>query len=342
MNNPSNIWLHRISHHAEASYPLLENGYLTIGFSDMSDPEFLTRTEDGDGPYFEQRFTSWGTPRSRYNLWKFIYEMAIGDLVVVPSWGTFSVYQIETTATLMSHLVVDGVHAWNGSALVVTENGLHSNEEHLDLGFFRKVTPVAVGISRYDYADSALTSRLKIRNGTANITDLAKNLEKAIFASKENCPINLHSQILASSCSQLLCLLQTELNDAKFEKLIGWYFRQIGASDVRITPKNDPNKEGDADVVAYFEPLKTVYYVQAKYHNGTTNDWAAQQINDYVRHKERLTDGYSKIAWVVSTAPKFSDACQKLAKENSIALFAGPDIARMILEAGIRNLDTAL
>ena len=41
----SGYWLHRISHCQETSRPLLEKGFLTIGFSDFSNPEFLDPEE---------------------------------------------------------------------------------------------------------------------------------------------------------------------------------------------------------------------------------------------------------------------------------------------------------
>ena len=47
-------WLHRISHHKEVSYPLLDNNMLSIGFSDFSNQEFIddvlredTKEKDG-------------------------------------------------------------------------------------------------------------------------------------------------------------------------------------------------------------------------------------------------------------------------------------------------------
>jgi hypothetical protein len=54
-----------------------------------------------------------------------------------------------------------------------------------------------------------------------------------------------------------------------------------------------------------------------------------------------MDDGYSRMAWVVSTAESFSPECTELAKQNSVGLFPGPEIARMIFEAGIQKLDKA-
>ncbi|MEO0075759.1 MAG: hypothetical protein ABIK31_06600, partial [candidate division WOR-3 bacterium] len=92
-----NIWLHRISHHAEIAYPLLDNGYLSIGFSDFSESDFIKDVcSDKGWQLFENYFDDvWDSrPRTRTNLWRFVVDMKKGDLVIVPSWGTFSVYEL--------------------------------------------------------------------------------------------------------------------------------------------------------------------------------------------------------------------------------------------------------
>lgn len=281
------------------------------------------------------------TPRNRYSLWRFVAEMQIGDWVLVPSWGVFSIYRIESEAILISQVDAQGLPVWNSESLVVNDGGVYIGEQHLDLGFFRKVTLIAKDISRYDFVDASLTSRMKLRSTNANITDLTESVQKALEAFQKNQPINLHSQILNASRDRILSQIQNELNPDKFEALIVWYFNRLGASDVFITSKNERDKQGDADIIAVFEPLKTIYYIQAKYHKGFTSEWGVQQVKKYKDHQDRMDDGYSKIAWVVSTAEAFSAECVQLAKENSVGLFAGSDIARMILEAGIQKLDKA-
>ena len=345
MNKPNQIWLHRISHHAEAAHPLLAKSVLTIGFSDFCSPEFLERTMSKDWTYFDNAFaTEWpDSPRSkaRHSLARFIAWMNVGDWVLVPSWGTFSVYRIESEPRLITALTLEGVSAWGDRPLVCNEKGLFIGDDGIDLGFYRLVSEVVTNISRYDFADGPLTSRMKIRTTNADISDLASNVQVAIAAFRANRPINLHSQILDGTRDAVLKLIQEQLNPDKFELLIKWFFEGVGATNVEIPAKNASGKEGDADVVATFEHMKTVYYVQAKLHSGETNGWAVQQIKDFKAQQDRMDDGYTRIAWVVSTAESFSPECIQLAKENSIGLFTGPDIARMILEAGIQNLDKA-
>jgi len=89
-------WLHRISYHAEVSHPLLEQGYLSIGWSYFSTPDFIERTRVGDTEYFNSTIqTERGEDalgRSRWSLWKYLFEMHKGALVIVPGWKEFSIY----------------------------------------------------------------------------------------------------------------------------------------------------------------------------------------------------------------------------------------------------------
>ena len=343
--NNRRIWLHRISHHAEAAYPLVDLGILTIGYSDFSNPEFLERTKARDVAFFDQAFAqNWPEtprPRTRHNLWRFIAEMQIGDSVLVPSWGVFSIYRIDSEPHLITDIDAKGVVTARKEPIIVKGDGLHIGEQHLDLGFFRKVTATATNVSRDKFADGALTSRMKIRSATADISDLSKNVKAALEGFRENRPINLHANILSASAETLLRMLQDDLDDRKLEKVIKWYFRRQGATEVTIPSKNEPGKQGDADIVAEFEPLRTTYYVQAKHHKGMTSDWAVQQVKEYKTQKDQMDDGYSKIAWVVSTAESFSPQCEELAKQGFVRLVTGPDLVEMMLEAGIQNLDEA-
>ncbi len=337
-----NIWLHRISHHAEVSYPLLEQGYLSIGFSDFSEKQFLNDILKNGWKNFEDYFNEyWGnTPRTRYNLWRFIVEMKKGDWVIVPSWGTFSIYEIiDDGVLLLSELGINNLQDWSGNSLDFKDNLIYRNEEQIDLGFYRKVKAIKTNIPRNDYADAALTARMKIRQTNANITDLKSNIEAAIKAYEKNEPINIYSKILKQTKETILNTIKKELNPDKFEKLIKWYFEKVGATEVYIPAKNESDKEGDADVVATFDNIKVIIYAQVKFHGGETSDWAIEQIKDYRNNKESMDDGYSKVAWVVTSANKFTNECYEYAKENHVQLIDGSQFATMLIEAGIKNID---
>jgi predicted Mrr-cat superfamily restriction endonuclease len=352
------FWLHRISHCGEASYPLLSRGYLTIGFSDFSDPQFIAelanRAPDDNWNYFEQRFQEeWGSRnKGTLSLWKFILGMKAGDWVLVPTQGAFSVYEILDDLPLcIRDVETTGLTAWglaNGDPIVLAGHLLSQKGQNIDLGFARRVRRIEDNISRASFADAALTSRMKTRWTTSDICDLQHSVERSLSAYRSNRPIDLHATLLEAHTNATLDAIKRNLDDTKFEKLVAWYFEKVGANRVDRPSKNESGKEGDGDIVATFDALRAIIYVQAKSHWGLTGDWAAEQITAYRNQKEAhgnsrdaLDDGYARIAWVISTADDFTPECRSLAKENKVLLLNGRDFAKLLLNAGIEGLDAA-
>jgi predicted Mrr-cat superfamily restriction endonuclease len=340
-------WLHRISWLDYVSYPLLDKGYISIGFSDFATETFLEKTLEEDFDYFDNQFVEiWGDlARSRHSLWRFLVEMKKGDWVLIPSWENFSVYKVlEDSAILPSSFEIkDGLSDWNDTKIIHDESGmlkLEDEEGYLDIGFLRKVKPLFVDMPRYEYADAALTARMKLRNTNANISDLEGNIKKAIEAFKEQKPINLKSSLMKSSIERWLKIMRNELTPDKFERLVGKYMERVGAASVEISPeKNWKDKAGDVDVVAVFESIKTVINVQVKKHEGETPDWAVYQIKDFAQSKQSVSDGYSRVYWVISSSDSFSEEAERLAVENNVLLFDGKQFIQMLMEAGIENID---
>jgi predicted Mrr-cat superfamily restriction endonuclease len=340
-------WLHRISHLDYVSYPLLELGYISIGYSDFSTEAFLKKSTDEDGEYFDSQFIEiWGdSPKGRCSLWRFLANMKKGDWVVVPSRKNFSVYKIaESSAIIPSSLEIKNDFSdWNGIKIKLDKSGmlkLDGEKDYLDIGFLRKVEPVLVDIPRYEYADAALTSRMKIRNTNANISDLEDSIKKAIEAYKKHRPINLKSSLINLSVDKWLETIRKELVPDKFEKLVEKYLEKVGATSTELNPeKNSREKSGDVDVVAVFEPIKTIISVQVKKYEGETSDWAVQQVNDFAKSKQSISDGYSRSFWVISSSDSFSKEAEKLAIKNGVLLFDGKQFVQMLMEAGIENID---
>lgn len=344
-----NYWLHRISHCADASYPLLERGILSIGWSLFSSNSFIEENAN-DWDNFDKAFVDrgLGSKRSRYSLWRFITQMRKGDYVLVPQWKSFSIYKITSErAVSVEKLKINELTDSNGQSIIKGNNGfLYRSDDSddanfIDLGFFHEVEPVVVNVSRSKFADKKLTSRLKIRIVNSNINNIKDSVDYAIENYKLDKPINLHSLIIEHTKNEVLSLIRRKLNPEKFEKLIKWYLKKAGASNVEIPSSNIRDKEGDADIIATFEQIKTIIYVQAKYHDGETSKWALEQINEYKSAKEDTDDDYTKIAWVVSSADTYSEECQTSAKETGVVLIDGPTLATMLIGIGISSLDNA-
>jgi hypothetical protein len=354
-------WLHRISHKEEVSYPLLERGYLSIGWSDAAtDKNFLSIMEQfaatGDSSEALKSFDSayeavFGSlTRARYSLWRFLFKFQPSDCVLIPSWGTFSLYKITsmplTTASLVIEPVLGGLTDWNKNPLVFRESGIYRGEELIDLGFFRKVEPIpgAQELLRDVYAEAALTSKMKMRQTNADITDRAEDIEKIIEAARTGQTPNIYGAVMETMEDALLGAIRNKLNPHKMEHLVKWYFRKCGADSVSIPAKKAPNKEdgADADVIATFETIKTILYVQVKHHTGTTSEWAIKQIYKYKEQTEDANGEYHYIPWVVSTCDQFSEEAVNLAKSNRVRLINGKEFARMLIDRGIQNIDEGI
>lgn len=346
-------WIHRISHIAEISYPLLDNNYLSYGFSVFESDGFIEGVRGENGwQYMEKQFMErcGELARSRYQLWNFICEMKAGDWVVVPTFGEFSIVELLEDKPIMIKDINDIlIKDWNNEEIKRDKDGFlrDSNNDKIDLGFARRVKIIQRGISRYDYADSDLTSRLKVRQTNVCVDDLKRSIHKALECFQNNHPIHFRNEInevVPNICS----IIQSILNPDKFEYLVKWYFERIGASSVVIPPKNPSDKEDyeDVDVIATFDLLKTIYYVQVKHYRGETDSWGAEQISRVKElgsmRDDRQDDGYTKVYWLVSSSEKFTAECINKSRETKVQLIDGKTFSSMLLDAGFLGVGNAL
>ena len=339
-------YLHRISHHANVAHPLLDLGILSIGWSDFATPEFVSTHQAMGWKNVPAAIEEeWGKMRSRFCLQRFL-QMSKGDRVIVPSWGSFHVYDIASDKRLIAaNLDLHNVKTWQGHRVQCDAGGQIGYQDgkgrwrSIDLGFFRQVKCVARDICRSKYADNKLLSRLKVRQTNVSINDLQQNVIEAIKRGEAKRPINLADEIVEQFADELLCLIREKLGPDQLEELIKWYFDRIGASSVETPRRNETDNKGDADIVATFEMIRTIIYVQAKHHVGTTGDWAVEQINSYVKEKELGPgDDYTRIPWVISTGSEFSPECHDKATQNQVHLIDGRELATRLLQVGIADL----
>ena len=302
-------------------------------------PEFVPKHQ---GDWSKIAITVEG--RQRFCLQRFL-QMEQGDRVVVPTWGAFHLLEITDSERLAPTQIEDelkGLRNWQNHCAVIREGYIRTvdeNDSSVDLGFFRRVKKIGFDIPREGYADAALTSRMKVRQANVKITDLSESIEDAISRYKAQRPINLRRQVLEKCGSAVRDTILDFQNPDQFEKLIMRYFECQGAN-AEIPAKNERGKKGDADIVATFESLKLIVYVQAKHHDGETGEWAVEQIKQYADDKTcgGLDEEFTQLTWVVSTAEQFSETCQNLARKNQVRLIDGNEFARMLLDTGIERL----
>jgi hypothetical protein len=99
--------------------------------------------------------------------------------------------------------------------------------------------------------------------------------------------------------------------------------------------------ENNADIIAEFDLLKVIIYVQAKLHDDTTSMWAVEQIAKYKSQFDYQFSEYTSIPWVITTAEYFSNEALVIAQHNNVRLISGIEFARMLIDAGITNIDRA-
>lgn len=340
-------WLHRISHEWDVSYKLLSAGYLSVGWSALADSgiENAVRSASDSQPFEAiMREHGYQTSRSRWNLWHFC-KFNRGDFVVVPLFnGEFSIYKIVGRPIPITELSGFSVFSSeDGSRIVRDEAGLllrSKTNEIVDLGFVIQVEPIKEHISRYEYADNKLTARMKIRQTNADISDLAESIQNVIGA---DTPINLYATVIEELAEKLLNVIKAQLTPDKFELLVKWYFEKLGASYVFRPSKNSSDKwdGADADIIAEFDTLKIMFYIQAKLHDDTTSRWAVEQISMYKDQHELSPGEHTVIPWVISTASRFSADAITMAQENNVRLITGTEFARLLIDAGITDINKA-
>lgn len=340
-------WLHRITGGKNAlklSHPLLfkrEDKLISIGWAYLAaeDPTFLSDVKNGGLEAFEKYFKD--KPVNRHFLWRFIHEMKKGDIVVVPSWGEFSIYEIADDELLtINNLKSIELKAWYDEKVFIGKDGyLHdSTDARLDLGFFRRVNKLEEHLSpRSNYAAHPLELRMKVRQTTVDITTLREYVDQARARKEANNPISLKKEVLNETLKKVHALISTYVGTKGYEELVGKYLAAIGGEVEDTSREGTPTDKGDADRVATFEDLKLKVCVQVKKHDGATPSWAVDQIANYA---DNFTEeGYYIQKWVISNADEFTNDAKEKAQNRGVRLINGEEFARMILDVGLKHFE---
>lgn len=174
-------WMHRINGGENGwvlSYPLLrDHNLLSIGWSFMSSNSSIEnitkigiKAIDAEYGKIEER-----KPNNRYSLLRFIKEMKCGDIVLVPSGAEMGLYRVADNKVLSNESIPESYLKENN---VAYEDGeLIFDKGRIDLGFYRKVVPIAKHLQRSQYADEYIYRRMHTRQTNLNIDDLGANIE---------------------------------------------------------------------------------------------------------------------------------------------------------------------
>lgn len=336
-------WMHRITHEREVKETFLDKkGLLFTGWGALSNDAFLNSVLHVEKPEYDRIYMGETglLHHNRFFLYMFLNEFGKGDYVVVPGNKDFSVYEIVSATPFSKEHIKDFSN--NLAELNVIENDgkyfVGDTREELGLGFFWKVKPVELNISREQYAKDSLRRRMKFQGTDNNITSLSKDVDEAIRRHRDKSPLFLKNEIVGKTWHFVLEKLQSISSDSAFEKVTKYYLERLGANNVMIPAKALLSKEqGDADVVATFEALQIKVIIQVKHYLKEVNEEAVKQILASRSFYEDST--YTVIPWVVAACDIFTEQAQKLAEENGVRLITGSEFARLLLDVGFGTLD---
>ncbi|MCC6906793.1 MAG: restriction endonuclease [Phycisphaerales bacterium] len=256
-----------------------------------------------------------GAGRGAGNMWRFIRDMHVGDLVVVPYGSAFYLARVTGPATY------DPAH-------VNDDTAYRRRVEWLNNGH-----PIPRQLAR-----SALLARMKIQGTSAQAADLLEEINECLKVAERGNQPTFEQDLQARLIREVLEEMRSgRISDFGFERLIQTVLTGMGAEDVRIVPRN---QDKGADLVATFrvaEAFEIVIAIQAKHWQPSPpvgKDVIAQTISGIEAEE-------ADFGMVITTGTFSADAeftAESYFKDEGvrIRLIDGEQFAKFIVEHGIR------
>lgn len=247
------------------------------------------------------------------HMWRFVRDMQVGDLVVVP-YGS-KVY--------LAKIVGPAIHI---ESKVGDDTAYRRNVEWLN---DRK--PISRSLAR-----SALISRMKIQGTSASATDLLPEIEDCLAAAKlQEKPTfqrDLHHRLVQQT---LIEIRAGRMDSFGFENLVKEVMKGLGATDAKVLSRS---QDKGADVLATFYvagAFQQVVAIQAKY-------WQPDPPvgKNVVEQLIKGIEAEDADLGMIITSGVFSDEATAAAQQYydekgiKIELVDGEQFAKLILERG--------
>lgn len=248
-------------------------------------------------------------------MWRFIREMDIGDLVVVPCPSAFYVAEISGPATHDPSKIED------------------DTAYRREVNWLNDKKPIKRASAR-----AALISRMKIQGTSARASDLLQEIEECLENAKAGTKPTFQDDLETKLIEETLKEMTTgRMNDRSFEGLIRDVLRGLGADSVKIVPRS---KDEGADIVATFKVagvIQLTLAVQAK-HWQPKPPVSKPVVEQLIRGIEAES---ADLGMIVTTGTVSEDAEARAEKyfEDSgkkIELVDGEYFAKLIVEHGLK------
>lgn len=248
-------------------------------------------------------------------LWRFIREMQIGDLALIPTSGAF--YLAEVTGEV-----------YCDESRVEADTAIRRGVKLLsDIPIPRSLCA------------NGLISRLKYQGTCVSATDRLEQVIQAFERHRTGMKPSYQEELREELREKVSAFLRSDsnlLNSDSMESLVHDLMGAIGAEECLIPSKSRYPVGTDVDVIAHFHKLQTTICIQVKKHNESTGSHSIRQIVKAIPHIEEEFN-YQTQAWVVNTG-EFNEEARELAETEKIRLINGDDLAEMILDAGLERI----
>jgi len=250
------------------------------------------------------------------HMWRFIKEMKIDDLVVIPYGSSFYVARIISDALHIESKVSD-------------DSAYRRNVEWLN-----GKKPIKRSIAR-----AAFISRMKIQGTTASASDLVDEIEECVQLADQNVKPTFNKDLHQKLVKETLHELRNgRIDSFGFEHLIKSLMLQLGAIEAYVVPRS---KDVGADIIARFlvaGSFQQTVAIQAKHWQPNPpvgKSVVKQLITGIEAEVEPVTLG------MVITTGEIDNEAEIVAEEYfsekgiKIELVDGEQFAKLIVEHGV-------
>jgi restriction endonuclease Mrr len=247
-------------------------------------------------------------------MWRFIRDMKLKDLVVVPHCSGFYVAEVTGPATY------DETKVKEDTAYRRTCRWLNDGK----------------------FARSALISRMKTQGTCASATDLLQEIRECVgLASAKKQPSfegDLQDRLVRETLEELR---NGRMDSSAFEHFIRTVLLTLGAEQARVIPHN---QDKGADIVATFRlagAFQQRVAVQAKYWKPEP-PVGPEVVEQLVKGMAAEGADLGLVVTIGAISEEATSVAEKFAEENGvkIELVDGEQFAKLIVEHGIRKIDS--
>ena len=307
----------------------LESDYLIIGWAEAEGLLDLELEWDGFREIIREAYYSDDENLRRAgnaggHMWRFIRDMKVDDLVVVPYGSEFYVGEIR------------------GDAFYDTSKVDEDSAYRRPVKWLNGKSPIPRAIAK-----SALLSRMKTRGTSADATDLVEEIDECVETAgwiadggtRPSIETDLRSSLIKATLDELRA---GRMESYGFENLIATVLRGLGAVDPKIVPRG---KDKGIDIYATFlvaGAFRQVVGVQAKHFQPDPPvgaDVVRQLIRGIEEGPERVTLGM--VITSGNFSPEAEDAARLYEEEDRgipIELVDGVQFAGLIADHGLNNM----